>query len=139
MCKLKKSFYGVKQSGRNWNNMLHSCLCDGKFSQSLAAPCVYVRNSETDGCIIGLIAWVDDIMISATSSKLLESLKEAVCKKFKMKDVGELSRFLGTEFKCSDTNIEMSQVDKVLSKFEMVNCKPKSTPCALGVEIKKAK
>ena len=49
-------------------------------------------------------------------------------------DLGELSWFLGTEFKCSDTNVEMGQVDKVLSKFEMVNCKPKSTPCALGVE-----
>ena len=59
VCKLKKSFYGLKQRGKNWNNMLHSCLCDEKFSQSLADPCVYVRNSENDGCIIGLIARVD--------------------------------------------------------------------------------
>ena len=51
MCKLKKSFYGVKQSGRNWNNMLHSFLCDEKFSQSLADPCGYVRNPETDGLV----------------------------------------------------------------------------------------
>ena len=80
---------------------------------------------------------MDDIIISATSSKLLESVKEPLCKKFKMKDLGELSRFLGTEFKCSETTVEMSQsqhTDKVLSKFEMANCKPKSTPCALGVE-----
>ena len=52
---------------------------------------------------------MDDIIISATSSKLLESVKEPLYKKFKMKDVGELSRFLGTEFKCSETTVEMSQ------------------------------
>lgn len=54
-----------------------------------------------------------------------------------MKDLGELSWFLGTQFKCNETTIEMSQsqyIDKVLSKFEMSDCKPKSAPCVLGVE-----
>ena len=136
VCKLKKSLYGLKQSGRNWNNMLHSFLCNENFSQSRADPCVYVRNSETEGCVI-LIIWVDDIIISATYAKLLESVKESLCQKFKMKDLGELSWFLGTQFKCSKTSIEMSQsqyIDKVLSKFQMSDCKPKPTPCALGIE-----
>ena len=66
VCKLEKSLYGLKQSGRNWNNMLHSYLCKERFTQSLADPCVYTRNSEADGLII-LIIWVDDIIISATS------------------------------------------------------------------------
>ena len=54
-----------------------------------------------------------------------------------MKDLGKLSWFLGTEFKCDANSIEMNQtqyIDKVLSKFEMAECKPKSTPCALGIE-----
>ena len=136
VCKLKKSLYGLKQSGRNWNNMLHSFLYTENFCQSRADPCVYVRNSETEGCVI-LIIWVDDIIISATCPKLLESVKESLCQKFKMKDLGELSWFLGTQFKCSGTSIEVSQrqyIDKVLSKFQMSDCKPKSTPCAFGVE-----
>ena len=136
VCKLKKSLYGLKQSGRNWNNMLHTFLCSKNFSQSHADPCVYIRNSDTEGCVI-LIVWVDDIIISTTSSKLLESVKESLCQKFKMKDLGKLSWFLGTQFKCNETTIEMSQsqyIDKVLSKFEMSDCMPKSTPCAVGVE-----
>jgi len=102
VCKLKKSLYGLKQSGRNWNNMLHTFLCSENFSQSHDDPCVYIRNSDTEGCVI-LIVWVDDIIISTTSSKLLESVKESLCQKFKMKDLGELSWFLGTQFKCNET------------------------------------
>ena len=30
--KLKKSLYGLKQSGRNWNNLLHGHLTDDGFS-----------------------------------------------------------------------------------------------------------
>ena len=108
VCKLKKSLYGLKQSGRNWNNMLHNYLCKEKFTQSLADPCVYTRNSEADGLII-LIIWVDDIIISATTLDLLTSVKETLCRKFKKKDLGKLSWFLGTNFKCNKDSIEMDR------------------------------
>ena len=81
--------------------------------------------------------WVDDITISATTLDLLTSVKETLCRKSKMKDLGKLSWFLGTNFKCNKDSIEMGQtqyIDKILSKFKLTDCKPKSTPCALGVE-----
>ena len=36
--KLKKSLYGLKQSGRNWNNLLHDFLIHEEFIQSRADP-----------------------------------------------------------------------------------------------------
>ena len=42
VCKLKKSSYGLKQSGRNWNNMLHNYFTQEGFAQSLADPCAYI-------------------------------------------------------------------------------------------------
>ena len=54
-----------------------------------------------------------------------------------MKDLGVLHWFLGTEFKCSNNEIEISQtryIRKLLARFGMEYCKPKSTPSVLGLD-----
>ena len=38
VCRLNKSLYGLKQSGRNWNNLLHTYLTDENYIQSYADP-----------------------------------------------------------------------------------------------------
>ncbi|CAB3996098.1 Retrovirus-related Pol poly from transposon TNT 1-94 [Paramuricea clavata] len=135
VCKLNKSLYGLKQSGRNWN-MLHDYLMKESFTQSLADPCVYIRNGGTNECTI-IIIWVDDLIISASHEILLQSVKDSLSSKFRMKDLGVLSWFLGTEFKCSESAIEMSQkqyIEKLLLRFGMAECKPKVTPTVLGLD-----
>ena len=134
--KLRKSLYGLKQSGRNWNNMLHEYLLGENFTQSLADPCVYTRYSCRNECTI-IIIWVDDLIISASNEILLQSVKNSLNEKFKMKDLGVLSWFLGTEFNCSEGVITMSQkqhIGKLLKKFGMTECKPKVTPMVSGQE-----
>ena len=43
VCKLNKSLYGLKQSGRNWNGVLHSYLISDGFIQSQSDTCVYTK------------------------------------------------------------------------------------------------
>ncbi|CAB3995426.1 Hypothetical predicted protein [Paramuricea clavata] len=105
------------------------------FTQSLADPCVYIRNGGTNECTI-IIIWVDDLIISASHEILLQSMKDS-SSKFRLKDLGVLSWFLGTEFKCSEGAIEMSQkqyIEKLLLRFGMAECKPKVTPTVLGLD-----
>ena len=40
--KLRKSLYGLKQSGRNWNSMLHTHLCVRACVRACVRTCVYV-------------------------------------------------------------------------------------------------
>ena len=61
MCKLQKSLYGLKQSGRNWNNMLHQYLLDEQFEQPPVDACVYTRIKEESK--VTIIVWVDGIII----------------------------------------------------------------------------
>ena len=134
VCKLKKSLYGLKQSGRNWNSMLHDYLTQEEFVQSLVDPCVYVRTTESGQVI--LIVWVDDIIIAGSNTDVLKEFKECLMMKFKMKDLGILSWFLGIQFKCGNGYVEMNQtqyIEKILSRFNMSECKPKAIPCELGV------
>ena len=55
--------------------------------------------------------------------------------RFKMKDLGNISHFLGIAFKCyEDGSVSMDQkqyLENVLVKFGMNECKPRSTPCEL--------
>ncbi|KAK3784574.1 hypothetical protein RRG08_003382 [Elysia crispata] len=126
--KLRKSLYGLKQSGRNWNNLQHSHLIAGGFTQSLVDTCVYVKNShdENEMCIV--LVWVDDILLVTKSEVAMTNMKKSLSKHFHMKDLAPISWFLGIEFEHEKDSISMGQVqyiNKLLKKFNMESCKPK--------------
>ena len=136
-CKLNKSLYGLKQSGRNWNNLLDLYLQNSGFTQSDADPCVYTK--FCDGYKIIVLIWVDDILIAASNELVLNEVKNVFQSRFKMRDLDLLSWFLGIEFKFEDNKIIMSQetyVKKILKQFNMENCKSRSTPCDIKQNIK---
>lgn len=133
-CKLKKSLYGLKQSGRNWNNLLHNFLLDHSFVQSYADSCVYTK-TEINARVV-IIIWVDDILIAANCEAVLTEVKNILNNRFKMKDLGKLAWFLGIEFVFGNQCIRMNQckyLQRILDKFQMSDCKPKSVPCDLSV------
>ena len=76
--KLKKSIYGLKQSGRNWNLMLHEYLVEKGFSQSAVDPCLYTR--KTGDVFVMMLVWVDDILIAGTNEECLERFDMQYCK-----------------------------------------------------------
>lgn len=136
--KLKKSLYGLKQSGRNWNHTLQSYLFTQGFDQSPIDPCVYTlrhSNEHPDDLVI-IVIWVDDLLLATKHESTMTRIKDELNRKFQMKDLGIVSWFLGIHFRRDDNSIIMSQaryVERVLEKFSMQNCKPKGTPCDQNV------
>jgi hypothetical protein len=59
--KLVKSLYGLKQSERMWYNRLKEFFINKGYSNSDDCPCVFIRKSNTDFCIISI--YIDDINI----------------------------------------------------------------------------
>ena len=104
--KLNKSLYGLKQSGRNWNSVLNNELINNGFKQSLADPCMYVKHNGKD--IIILLIWVDDIIASSNVS-MLDEVKAMLSQKFKMKDLGVISRFLGIDFNLYQVRLQWTK------------------------------
>ena len=130
--KLNKSLYGLKQSGRNWNSLLHTLFEENGLTQSKVDACLYYQmNNEK---VIFVVVWVDDIIVAANSEKYLNETKELLKQSFKMKDLGQISWFLSIQFKQTNNGIEMSQshyLRTILERFGMDQCKPRSTPCEL--------
>ena len=127
--KLKKSLYGLKQSGRTWNNMLHTYLIDKNFTRSPVDPCMYFKKVNNETSTI-LLLWVDDILIASKTEEELKIIKTSLNSRFKMTDLGRLSWFLGIKFKCKHDRIKMNQskyIERILSKFNMENCKTQQT------------
>jgi hypothetical protein len=52
--KLLKSLYGLKQSGIMWYNRLNEFRLNKGYSNSDNCPCVFIRKSNTDFCIISV-------------------------------------------------------------------------------------
>ena len=81
--KLKKSLYGLRQSGRNWNSSLHSYLVSEGFKQSQADYCMYTK--ITDDSLTVIVIWVDDLIIASSSMNTLMSVKRNLGVRFKIR------------------------------------------------------
>lgn len=122
--RLNKSLYGLKQSGRNWNQMLHTFLKDNGFVQSNSESCVYTKQNEK-GMIV-ILVWVDDFIIGTCDENLLGHTKQMFQDNFKMKDMGKLAYFLGIHFEQGHDYVCMNQkkyIEKMLETYEMSDCK----------------
>lgn len=134
--KLKKSLYGLKQSGRNWYKLLNDYLEQNDFKRNLSDHCVYRKDIEHETLLI--IIWVDDLIIAASKMNLLETFKDTMKSKFNMKDLGKISNFLGIQFVQKENEIRMNQkgyIQRMLERFGMSECKPRSSPCELKTDI----
>ncbi|CAL4086573.1 unnamed protein product, partial [Meganyctiphanes norvegica] len=130
VCKLNKSIYGLKQSARNWNLTLISFMETQKLKQSLSDPCVFFRKSEKD--TLYALIWVDDLILCKSNMTVLNIFKTHFQNRFKIKDIGCLSWFLGMQFSVCANVISINQtlyVNTILTRFKMTDCNPRNLPC----------
>ena len=104
--KLKKSLYGLKQSGWTWNKIFHTYLTTENFGQSPVDPCMYIQNVHNQISII--LLWVDNILIASKTEVHLMQIKTRLNSRFKITDLGKLSWFLGIQFECKNNTIKMN-------------------------------
>ncbi|CAB4044841.1 Hypothetical predicted protein [Paramuricea clavata] len=115
--------------------MLHKYLTENNFVQSNVDHCLYIKH--VDGKLVIILVWVDDLIIAARNDILMSDTKQMLKDKFHMKDLGRLSYFLGIDFKQGVDYVRMNQrkyLEKLQEKFEMSNCKPRTTPAEQKLE-----
>lgn len=138
VCKLEKSLYGLKQSPKCWNEKFNKFMIENGFKRSKHDYCLYVKEGSSP---IFVILYVDDLLIVSPSNQLIENLKSALNKSFKMTDCGSLKYFLGMEFVYDKGSLRISQtksIEKVLCRFGMETCNPSHTPMDKNCDLQRS-
>jgi hypothetical protein len=133
VCKLKKSVYGLKQAGRQWNEKINAELELMGFYRCHADSCVYIKILVTEVGDVEIGIYVDDSMLTGEPPEEVAAVKEMLMRKFKMKDLGEARHLLSLLINQSPDRrfMEISQRQfalVVLKRFGYENCKGVTTP-----------
>ena len=124
---LLKCMYGLKQSAREWYEILAALLRKLGFVTLHFDLCIFIHISETTFILI----YVDDISIFAPPSEFRQDVKDALTSEFDCKDLSNVRYILGLEINYTDKGIELSHcgyIEKILLKYVMIDCHPVSIP-----------
>lgn len=129
-CKLKKSIYGLKQSGRCWNEHLDKELKKAGFNRNGVDPCVYEMNTDCGRAILAV--YVDDIFVISENLTMQQKVRRKLESRFESKYLGPTSNLLGVKFnQLKDGSVTLSQseyIDSLLNRFGLQDAKEASTP-----------
>ncbi|KAH9698403.1 hypothetical protein KPL71_024000 [Citrus sinensis] len=100
VCKLTKSFYGLKQSSRQWYKRFDRFMKEQRYTRNKFDHCVYFRKLQ-ERSFIYLLLYVDDMLIASKNKDEIEKLKTQLNQEFEIKDLGEVKKILGMEI-CRD-------------------------------------
>jgi hypothetical protein len=120
---LNKALYGLHQAPQAWNAKLHNTLRSLGFTQSPSEHAVYVRGEASSRLLLGM--YVDDLIVTSSSTPEIAKFKQEMMDRFKMSDLGLLTYYLGIEVTQRNGEITLCQsayATKLLEKAGMTGC-----------------
>ena len=138
VCRLHKSLYGLQQASRQWYAKFSQFLLSTGFKQSATDHSMFIKRNDTS--FLCLLVYVDDIIVVGNCSQTIESFKQVLDGKFKLKDLGDLKFFLVLEVACSQQGIFICQRHyalQLLTDAGLLGCKPSKTPMEPNLKLSK--
>jgi hypothetical protein len=129
VCRLRKSLYGLKQAPRAWYKRFADYASSIGFCQSKCDHSLFIYKQDSN--LAYLLLYVDDIILTTSSDTLRQSIISLLSSEFAMKDLGQLSYFLGIAVTRHKHGLLLSQkkyAEAILSRAGMSSCKTCPTP-----------
>ncbi|KAF2322074.1 hypothetical protein GH714_006270 [Hevea brasiliensis] len=114
---------------------------DENWRRAMECPfehALYMKKEEDDVTVVGV--YVDDLILTGSNGKHIESFKQEMMRMFEMSDLGLLSYYLGIEVKQTPDCISLCQAgyaSKILEKTGMLNCNSSRVPMEPKCKLKK--
>ena len=142
VCRLQKTLYGLKQSGRHWYQKLVEIMTHYLvFSRCDVDQVVFFRQNGQGSMIV--LVHVDDCTIAASSTQLISHFKAKISEHVEITDLSELHWLLGIKVRRNreQHTIHFSQrlyITSILRRFNLDELKPLSTPMQPGLLLSMA-
>jgi histone deacetylase 1/2 len=136
VCKLDKALYGLKQAPRAWYSRLSLKLLELSFKSSKSDTSLFIYSKN--GVTIFMLIYVDDIIVTSSCQDAVTTLLKDLRADFALKDLGNLSYFLGIEVNSRQGGIVLSQekyASDLLHKVGMFKCKTSPTPLSASEKL----
>lgn len=119
--RLRKSLYGLHQSGANWAVYIRDLLRgDMGFVQSLAEPCLFIRPRKGDTVLLAV--HTDDLLIACTSHARYDSFLAEINTHIEVRGNGPLHYHLGCQYDTINGKLYLSQpkfIEESIAKHEV--------------------
>ena len=132
--RLLRAIYGLKQAARVWWIELDRSLKQFGFKRLYADAGIFVAQ-HTDGTLIFLLAYIDDIIMTGPNGTHVHSRKRDFMDKWECRDLGPCKEFLRMRIKYENGKIKLDQtayLNKILKRFGMTDAKLAKTPLPTG-------
>ena len=138
VCRLNKALYGLKQAPGAWYEKFKTALLQWGFTNSKYDSSLFIYKNQSH--VLLLLVYVDDILITGSSSKLINKVMVDLHNKFASKTLGSISYLIGFEAYHGKNKIFLSQTKYVADlsqKANMLNAKHCPTPMCTGKKLSK--
>nr|GEW99501.1 ribonuclease H-like domain-containing protein [Tanacetum cinerariifolium] len=129
VCLLQRSLYGLKQAPRAWFQRFAAYITTVGFTPSRCDSFLFIYKHDNDTSF--LLLYVDNIVLTASSDRLLQQIRASLHREFSMIDLGALNYFLGISVMRDSSGMFLSQCKyamEILERAHMVGCNPSRTP-----------
>jgi hypothetical protein len=134
--RLHKSLYGLKQAPRAWYSRFATFLTTLGFIEAKSDTSLFIFRRDSD--TVYLLLYVDDIILTTSSTELLHHTISALQQEFTIKDLGPLHHFLGITVERRLAGLFLHQRTytlDILKRAVMADCKSCTTPVDLQVKL----
>lgn len=106
-CKLKRSLYGLPQSGRNCYYKLKEKLLKNSFKAISSEECIFVKPDNT--CFFIFASYVDEFITLDDNGQTCTEIINSLRKEFEINETTQSKMFLGIEVENANSGIYLSQ------------------------------
>ncbi|KAK9074412.1 hypothetical protein SSX86_007010 [Deinandra increscens subsp. villosa] len=136
VCRLKRSLYGLKQAPRAWYQRFTDFVTTIGFRHSVCDHSLFIYHHGSD--VAYLLLYVDDIILTTSSTGLKQTLMQQLAREFAMKDLGPLTYFLGISVQRDNNGLFLSQTKyahEILQRAKMSDCNSCHTPVDTSAKL----